>query len=209
MIRVIVADDHEIFREGLLRMFASTSHIQVAGDAGDGEKTLRLILQEKPDVAVIDISMPGMDGFHLIERLKESDHTETRIIFLTMHKDPSLAARAMRLGAAGYVLKDDTFKDLIYAIDTVLAGRKFISSTISEKMISEQPGETHEKLLLLTGREREVLRHIAMGRKNKEIAGELFISVKTVDSHRTSIMQKLDLHSVADLVRYALRSGLL
>ncbi len=210
MIRVIVADDHEIFREGLIRMFAHhPSQLEVVGDAGNGDRALELILREKPDVAVLDISMPGIDSFQLMERLQQSGHRETKVIILTMHNNPSLASRAMKLGAAGYVLKDNAFKDLVYAIETVMKGNKFVSGAVSEKLLVGNSSESQERLLLLTGREREILHYIALGRKNRDIAGELCISVKTVDSHRTRIMEKLGLHSVADLVRFAVKAGLL
>ncbi len=209
MISLIVADDHKIFREGLLRMLASACHIRVIGDAGDGESTFQLIKNEKPDVAVIDISMPGMDGLQIIEKLREHDGINTKIILLTMHNSAALASRAIKLGAAGYLLKDNTFRDLIYAVETVKAGKKFISTDISEKLLCDNHGDKADKLLLLTAREKEILRQIALGQKNRDIAGELCISIKTVASHRTNIMEKLGLHSVADLVRYAVQSGLI
>jgi len=208
MIRVIVADDHAIFREGLIKMLVSAPAIDVIGNAGSGEEALRLILEEKPDVAVIDISMPGMDGLQMMEHLHRDKLDDTKIIFLTMHNNTSLASKAIRLGAFGYVLKESTFKDLVYAIETVASGRKFISAMVSEELINA-PDEGDEKLLFLTTREREVLQLIAAGAKNKEIAGQLFISEKTVNTHKMRIMEKLDLHSVADIVRYAIKAGLI
>lgn len=208
MIRVVIADDHAIFREGLIKLLASSPMIEVTGNAGNGEEALRLILDNKPDVAIIDISMPGMDGLRILEHLQRDGNPGTKVIFLTMHNNPSLASKAVKLGASGYVLKESTFKDLIYAVETVASGQKFISASVSEGLINT-PDKRDEKMLFLTAREREVMQLIATGVKNSEIAKRLFISEKTVNTHKMRIMKKLDLHSIADIVRYAIKSGLI
>ncbi len=207
MIRVIVADDHVIFRQGLLNLLQSSKHIAVAGEAGTGPETINLVTREKPDIAILDISMPGFDGFEILERI-QSMGTGTKVIFLTMHKDALTAKRALQSGASGYVLKDNAFEDLLYAINTVSVGGTFISPSVLESVIKAPLYEDKESRVL-TLREREVLKLIATGLKNRQIAHELFISIKTVETHRTNIMQKLDIHTTALLVQYAIKIGLL
>jgi len=207
MIRVIVADDHVIFRQGLLKMLQSSKDITVAGEAGAGPDTINLITQEKPDIAILDISMPGLDGFQILETIQRMG-TTAKVIFLTMHKDALSAKRALQSGASGYVLKDNAFEDLLYAITTVSSGGKFISPSVLESVI-KAPLPEDKASRVLTLREREVLKLIATGLKNREIAEELFISIKTVETHRTNIMQKLDIHTTASLVQYAISLGLL
>jgi len=207
MIRVIVADDHVIFRQGLLILLQSSENINVAGESGAGPETIHLIAQEKPDIAILDISMPGFDGFETLERIQSMD-IGTKVIFLTMHKDSLIAKRALQSGASGYVLKDNAFEDLLYAITTVSSGGKFISPSVLGSVINA-PLQEDKSSRVLTIREREVLKLIASGLKNKQIAQELFISIKTVETHRANIMQKLDIHTTASLVQYAISIGLL
>jgi len=207
MIRVIVADDHVIFRQGLLNLLQSSKHIAVAGEAGAGPETINLISREKPDIAILDISMPGFDGFEILQRI-QSEGMNTKVIFLTMYKDTLTAKKALQSGASGYVLKDNAFEDLLYAINTVSAGGTFISPSVS-KNILRAPANEGKESQILTLRECEVLRLISSGLTNKQIAEKLFISVKTVETHRTNIMQKLDVHTIADLVRYAIKVGLI
>jgi len=207
MIKVIIADDHVIFRQGLLKLLQSATDIAVIGEAGEGHESLGLIKNEKPDVAILDISMPGLTGIEIVQEIKMLG-LATNVIFLTMHNDPLTAKKAMQSNALGYVLKDDAFEDLLYAIRTVALGKTFISPSISEKILkSGKPKETDKRIL--TEREQEVLRLIALGLTNKKIAEKLVISVKTVDTHRTRILQKLDAHTAADLVRYAIKIGLI
>jgi DNA-binding NarL/FixJ family response regulator len=207
MIRVIIADDHVIFRQGLLNLLQSASDILVVGEAGDGSETLNLIIRDRPDIAILDISMPGLDGFEIFQKIREMG-IETKVIFLTMHKDSITAKRALHLDVSGYVLKDNAFEDLLYSIRAVFAGGTFISPSVSQK-IFKSPSHEGKALHVLTPREREVLILIASGLTNKQIAEKLFISVKTVETHRTNIMQKLDIHTIADLVRYAIKIELL
>jgi DNA-binding NarL/FixJ family response regulator len=207
MTRVIIADDHVIFRQGLLNLLKSAPDLSVIGEAGGGAETLELILRERPDIAILDISMPGLDGFEILQKI-QSMGIATKVIFLTMHNETLTARRALQLKASGYVLKDNAFEDLLYAVKAVSAGGTFISPSVSERLMkasSEEGKEVH----ILTIREREVLKLIASGFTNKQIAVQLFISVKTVETHRTNIMQKLDVHTTADLVRYAIKTGIL
>jgi DNA-binding NarL/FixJ family response regulator len=207
VIKVVIADNHVIFRQGLVQLLQSEEDISIAGEAGDGYETLNLVTDKKPDILILDITMPGLDGFEVYEKIK-SQGIETKVIFLTMHKDPLIAKRAVQSNAAGYVLKDNAFEDLLYAIRAVYSGGTFISPSISDKILKESPLK-EQAYQTLTVREREILRLIASGLTNKQVAKKLFISVKTVETHRTNIMQKLDIHITADLVRYAIKIGLL
>ena len=207
MITVALADDHIIFRQGLLKLLQSAEDITVTGEAGDGHEILKIILREKPAVAILDITMAGLDGFEVFEQIKKNN-LQTKVIFLTMHNDPLTAKKALMLKASGYVVKDNAFEDFLYAIRTVSAGGKFISPSISDRILNPAPpkGAAHS---VLTEREREILALIASGLTNKKIADQLSISIKTVETHRTRILQKLDMHSTADLVKYAFKTGLL
>lgn len=207
MIRVLIADDHVIFRQGLLKLLQAAGDISVVGETGDGAEALNRIIKERPDIAILDISMPVLDGFEILQKIREAG-IETKIIFLTMHKDSITAKRAIQLEISGYVLKDNAFEDLLYAIRAVFSGGTFVSPSISQKIFAPPSCEGRESQML-TVREREILKLIASGLTNKQIADRLFISVKTVETHRTNIMQKLDIHTIADLVRYAIKIGLL
>jgi len=207
MITVVIADDHVIFRQGLLKLLQSAEDIEVVADTGSSDEALRLIVEKKPDVAILDISMPGLSGIEIMEEVQRKG-IGTKIVFLTMHSDPLTAKRAIQSNASGYVLKDDAFEDLLYAVKAVASGGTFVSPSISEKVLKLEAGREKEGSIL-TGREREVLQLIASGLTNKKIADKLCVSVKTVETHRTRILQKLGAHSAADLVRYAIKTGLL
>jgi DNA-binding NarL/FixJ family response regulator len=206
MITVIIADDHAIFRQGLLKLLQTAEDITIAGESGDGREALHLIEEENPDVAILDISMPGLSGLGITDEIQRTG-IGTKVIFLTMHNDLLTAKKAIQ-SAAGYVLKDDAFEDLLYAIRSVASGRTFISPSISNKLFQSQSVEIN-KDSILTEREREILRLIASGLTNKKIADNLAISIKTVETHRTRILQKLNVHTVADLIRKALKMGLI
>ncbi len=207
MIRVIVADDHVIFRQGLLKLLQSAEGITVAGEAGDGKEALAMIAKESPDIAVLDISMPGLSGIEIAQELQIRG-SGAKVICLTMHNDVLTAKKALTSGVSGYILKDDAFEDLLYAIKAVSTGGKFISPSISDKILHPSPIKVVEKNIL-TEREREILKLIASGLTNKKIADKLSISVKTVETHRARILQKLDFHTTAELVKYAIKTGLL
>lgn len=207
MIRVIVADDHHIFRQGLLRLLQSSNVITVVGEAGDGKEALNLIKTEVPEIAILDISMPGLSGLEVIRELEQQEN-KTKIIYLTMHDDLFTAKKVITSKAKGYVSKDDAYEDLIYAIEAVSSGRRFVSPSISDKIFRLNILKENDDDVL-TNRELEILKLIAEGVTNKKIAGQLSISVKTVETYRSRIMQKLDLHSTADLIKYAIRNGLI
>lgn len=200
MITVILADDHVIFREGLRTLLSFQPDIKIIGEAGDGKAALDLIRAKAPDVAVIDISMQEMNGIEVVE---EAKGLKTVFIMLTMHDDALVASRALASGARGYILKDGAFEGLVKAIKEVNAGRQYVLPSISMSLQSLDERPT------LTERETEVLKLVARGKNNREISDILFISMKTVGTHRANIMKKLSLHKAADLVRYAIDNGLL
>lgn len=208
MIRILIADDHTIFRQGLAQMLGSVDEFGLLSEAADGREALRLIAEIKPDVAILDVSMPGLSG---LEVTKEAIRQQlpTRIILLTMHGEPEAVSRALRAGARGYVLKDNAFEDLVYAIKAVAAGGTFVSPSVAASLLKPIEEAQPSRDVPLTRREREILKLIASGLTNRQIAEKLFISVKTVETHRARILQALDLHKTADLVRYAIEKGLL
>jgi DNA-binding NarL/FixJ family response regulator len=206
-VKVVIADDHTLFRQGLSQLLRSAEDITVVGEARDGHEALRLVLETKPDVITLNISMPGLGGLEAAKEIFKQD-LPPQVIFLTMHNDPAVAHRAIKSGTSGYVLKDNAFEDLLYALRAVASGGTFISPSLAREVLkTKEVGEEEDGVL--TGREREVLRWIASGLTNRQIAKELFLSVKTVETHRARMMQKLDLHTTAALVRYALERGLI
>ena len=208
MIKIIIADDHAIFRQGLVSLLHSETDIDIvlAGEAEDGQKAVELIRDVQPDLAIIDISMPKISGLEVIKEISKMS-INTKAIILTMHKDPVLADKAIRLGAWGYILKDNAIEDLVYAIKTISCGNKFICPLISAELLrlKESISSANHKI---SDREKDVLILIADGLSNKEIAKELFISVKTVETHRSKIMNKLNLRNTADIVRYTFEKKL-
>jgi DNA-binding NarL/FixJ family response regulator len=207
MIKVIIADDHKIFKQGLMKLLQSAGDVSVIGGSGDGYGALDLIEKKRPDIAILDISLPGLSGFEIAEEM-HNKRIKTKVIFLTMHNDLLTAQRAIVSNASGYVLKDNAFEDLLYAIRAVASGGKFISPLISDKVLNVY-ADKERRDDILTARESLTLQLIASGLTNKQIAHKLSVSVKTVDTHRARIMRKLNAHKTADLVRYAIKSGLL
>lgn len=203
MIRVIVADDHTILRQGLVKLLRSSGGVAVEGECCNGQEALQLIRAVKPDIAILDISMPLLDGIE-VSKIVSKELPATKIILLTMHKEPVVVKKAMRAGISGYIIKDSAFQELLDAIACVVTGGIFLSSSLNQEFLNI----TAENTPILTGRETEVLQLIVYGFNNKIIAKKFGISIKTVDSHRTSIMHKLDTHTTADLVRYALKGRL-
>lgn len=205
MIKVIIADDHTIFRQGLAQLLGAVEDITVAGEAADGQEAWRLICEMQPDIAILDLSMPS-GGLEVAQKVR-SQSLATKILLLTMHDEPDAASKALQGGAHGYVLKDNAFEDLIYALRSVARGGTFISPSLMAGVL--KAGERRKENEPLTRREREVLSLIATGLTNRQTAEKLFISIKTVETHRARIMQALDLHTTAELVRYAIENGLL
>lgn len=205
---VMIADDHPIFRKGLREVIEEGGGLLVVGEAGDGDAALRLAEERRPAAAVLDIDMPRMSGFELVEEFGRRD-LPIAIVFLSMHKDEAMFNEAMRLGVRGYVLKESAATDIVAGIRAVAAGRHFISPALSTYLVRrddrlsalarEQPG-----LGALTPAERRVLRLIADNKTSREIAAELFVSPRTVENHRTNICQKLGLRGSHSLLKFAL-----
>jgi len=202
MIRVLLADDHKIVRDGLKRILAATVDLQVAGEAGDGDALLRLAKSADYDVAVIDLSMPGLSGIALVKRLK-AEKPKLRVLVLSMHGEQQYAARALKAGASGYLNKDSAAEQLVSAIRKIAAGGVHITEAAAASLVSEK--KKHEEL---SNREFEVLRLLVEGLGPTEIGERLHLSVKTVSTHKTRILDKLNLGSAAELVRYALENKL-
>ena len=205
-IRIFVADDHTLFRQGLITLLQKSEKIQVVGWAGNGRDTLEMIFQAAPDILIADISMPLLNGLQVARKLKKQ-MPSLKIILLTMYKSTQYIRAALNLDLAGYVLKEDAFEDLLEAVHQVLQGRRYFSPAL-EKCVVDANNVTSELILHLTPREKEVFRLLGNGLVNKQIAVELKISVKTVESHRCSIMKKLDMDTPAELVRFAIESKL-
>jgi len=202
MIRVLLADDHKIVRDGLKRILAATVDLQVAGEAGDGDALLRLAKSADYDVAVIDLSMPGLSGIALVKRLT-AEKPKLRVLVLSMHGEQQYAARALKAGASGYLNKDSAAEQLVSAIRKIAAGGVHITEAAAASLVSEK--KKHEEL---SNREFEVLRLLVEGLGPTEIGERLHLSVKTVSTHKTRILDKLNLGSAAELVRYALENKL-
>jgi DNA-binding NarL/FixJ family response regulator len=211
VISVLVADDHGIVREGLRRLLESEADLKVAGEARDGREVLEQVEKHRPEVVVLDITMPRLGGLETLERLR-SKHPNTKVILLSVHGDPPFIQSAIALGADGYVLKNGRAAEIVTAIREVMNGGSYFSPVVAREIVDQlrspkQPST--EPFSLLSGREREVLHLIADGLSAKEIAVDLSISTKTVEAHRTSLMRKLGVRKATELVRYALRHGLI
>ena len=207
--RVVLADDHAIVRAGLKKLLESLG-VEVVGEAADGRELLALLDTLHPDVALLDVAMPGLNGIEAAARIAR-EHPRTRVLILSMHQNEDYVRRALRAGAAGYLVKDAAPDELDLALKAVMRGETFLSPSVSKGVMSdyvqrlraeEAPGAT------LTPRQREILQLVAEGKSSKEIARLLNLSVKTVESHRADLMQRLDIHDLAGLVRYAIREGL-
>jgi DNA-binding NarL/FixJ family response regulator len=209
-IRVLLAEDHRTVREGFKLILAAQPDIEVVGEAGDGRAALRLARELSPEVVLMDLSMPEMGGLAATERLRESC-PETHVIALTRHTDRAYLQQLIKAGAAGYVLKQSDPSVLLQAVRAVVAGGNFLDPAITGKALEgylgRKPGGGSVAEVNLSDRETEVVRHIALGYSNKEIAARLSLSVKTVEAHKANAMRKLDMHSRIDLVRYAMLQG--
>jgi DNA-binding NarL/FixJ family response regulator len=207
VIRVLLADDHGLVREGLRGILAKGADIEVAAEAANGDEVLALVRKQEFDLALLDLSMPGLSGLALIKRLKV-ERPKLRILVLSMHGEAQYAARALKAGASGYLTKDSAAAQLLGAIRKIAAGGVQISEAAAAQLIGASPtGDTppHE---VLSDREYEVLRQIVAGRTVTDIAEALSVSVKTISTHKARILQKLNLAGTADLVRYAIEHGL-
>ena len=210
-IRIVIADDHEIVRQGL-RSLLENDGCEIVGEYSSGREAVEGIKSVRPEVAVMDISMPDLNGVEATQQVSKQQ-PDTRVIILTMHDSEELARRVLEAGARGYVLKSDAARDLANAVRTVRRGQPFFSGKISEMLLRgylnnpNQPQET--ALPSLTPREREIVQLLAEGKSSKEVASVLGTSPATVETQRAKIMQKMDLHSVSDLVRYAIRNHII
>jgi DNA-binding NarL/FixJ family response regulator len=205
-IRILLAEDHVIVRQGL-RALLEQAGMAIVGEASDGPEALRIAHEQHPDVAVLDIGMPHLNGLETARRLREG-FPQTKIVMLTMHAEDPYVLEAMQAGADGYILKTQATLDLVKAIQDVLQGEIYLSSRISRAIVKAYLSRSALPPDPLTSREREVLQLIAEGETTKEIAWRLGLSAKTVESHRIKLMHKLDIHDTATLVRYAIRRGL-
>jgi DNA-binding NarL/FixJ family response regulator len=203
--KIFLADDHNIIREGLRAMLEKKTDIRIVGEAGDGRTTVQMVKETMPDIVIMDIAMPEMNGIEATRRIiRNSPHI--KIIALSMHTDNRLVSEIFKAGASGYVLKESALTELIDAINATKRGCSYISMDI-QKVINTKLSK-HPLYSELTDREREVLQLIAEGKSTKQISACLDVSVKTVDSHRQQMMKKLTMHSIAELTKYALREGL-
>jgi len=212
-IKVVIADDHAVVREGIKMILGREPDIEIVGEANNGREALDLVATSKPSVVVMDISMPEMGGIEATKRVKEA-WPKVNVLALTMHEDESYVFQLLKAGASGYVLKRGAAQDLVQAIRSASRGEAFLYPSVARSVLADylkrvQSGEERHRYDGLTDREREILALIAEGLSNQEIAQKLFISIKTVQTHRTHIMEKLDLHNRAQLVRYAIRKGLI
>ncbi len=213
-IRVLVADDHTIVRKGLCALLDGDKEIEVVGDAENGREAIKKVEQVQPDIVLMDITMPGLNGLETTRQLKKR-HPKTKILILTMHDNEEYIFETLRAGASGYLVKRTAPEELISAIHAVNRGESFLSPSISKRVIAgyirvgQSEQEEDEAFEKLTDREREVLQLIAEGRVNREIAELLHISIKTVETHRSHIMEKLNIRNIAELTQYAIRKGLI
>jgi len=207
-LRIVIADDHTLVRAGLVGLLTRMADVEVAGEAADGRAALKLIKDLQPDIAILDISMPELNGLDAAEKMKQVS-PKTKVIILSMHANEEYVAQALKAGASGYLLKDAATAELDMAVKVVAQGQFYLSPAISRQVVDSylQGGPTG--LDLLSPRQREILQLIAEGKSTREIAEILHLSVKTIETHRAQLMDRLDIHDVAGLIRYALRKGLI
>jgi two-component system, NarL family, response regulator NreC len=207
-IRILLADDHAVVRQGFKMILGAQTDMEIVGEAANGREAVELAEQVKPDVVVMDVAMPELNGIEATRRLIGS-LPHARVLALSMHKDSVYVREILRAGARGYLLKDSGAEDLVRAIRAVAGGESWLSPAVSNAVLDDYRRHVTNPIDLLTSREREVLQMLAEGKTNKEIAVVLNLSVYTVDAHRGRIMEKLNLHSINELVRFAVRNGLI
>lgn len=207
-ITILLADDHSVVRQGFRRILESQADMEIVGEASNGREAIERATTLSPDVVVMDVAMPELNGIEATRRLMESS-PRTRVLALSMHKDAVYVREILRAGARGYLLKDAIDADLLAAVRAIARGEGYLSPAIADAVLTDYRQHVTDPIDLLTSREREVLQLIAEGKTNKEIATDLKLSVYTVDAHRGRIMEKLNLHSTGELVRFAVRKGLI
>jgi DNA-binding NarL/FixJ family response regulator len=210
--KIILVEDHNIMREGLRLLLENQSGVEVIGEGRNGREAVKLVKELKPDIVVTDISMPDMNGMEATKRILESCE-DVKVIVLSVHSDKQFVNSMLKVGASGYLIKDCVKDELIHAIDAVKWGQMYISPRIAgsvlkdyKRFLDEEDTSVFSKL---TKREREVLQLIAEGKSTKQIAGDLFVSVKTIETHRQNIMNKLEIYNIPDLVKYAIQQGVI
>jgi DNA-binding NarL/FixJ family response regulator len=206
-IRIVLADDHSVVRQGFRRILEAQADMEIVGEASNGREAVETATKLSPDVVVMDVAMPELNGIEATRRMGEAA-PRTRVLALSMHKDSVYVREILRAGARGYLLKDAVDEDLIAAVRAVARGEGYLSPGVADAVLTDYRQHVTDPIDLLTSREREVLQLIAEGKTNKEIATTLNLSVYTVDAHRGRIMEKLNLHSTGELVRFAIRKGL-
>jgi DNA-binding NarL/FixJ family response regulator len=208
--RIIIVDDHPLFRAGLKTMLEQ-QRFRVVAEAGDGRQAARVTAKLKPDAVITDISMPERNGVELIRHMNR-EFSAMKVVVVSMHDEIRLIMESFAAGASGYLLKDSAFEELCMAMKTVLAGRKYVSpafaDTVIERAVAHRLSQSRCEVAGISGREREVLQLVAEGKSTKEIAAGLYISVKTVETHRTRIMNRLNLSNIAQLTKFAIREGI-
>jgi DNA-binding NarL/FixJ family response regulator len=210
-VRILLADDHTLVRAGIRSLLESVPGLTVVAESGDGREALELIVKHRPDVALLDIGMPGLSGIEVARRCTQ-ESPRTKVIILSMHADATYVRQAMRAGVAGYLLKGAAVVELPFAVESVMRGEIYLTPRISQAVVDgylRDGGDEPAPLEALTDRQREILQLVAEGKSTKEIAHLLDLSVKTVETHRTRIMERLDIHDVPGLVRFAIRAGLI
>jgi DNA-binding NarL/FixJ family response regulator len=207
-IRVLLADDHAILRKGVRMLIHTQPDMEVVGEARTGREAIAEARRLKPDIVVMDVSLPELNGIESTRQICD-ELSRTKVIALSMHKDSVYVREILRAGARGYLLKDSEDEDLLKAIRAVYRGEAYLSPAISDAVLTDYRKHVSNPVDLLTSREREILTMVAEGKTNKEIAQALNLSVYTVESHRGSVMEKLNLHNTGDIVRFALRNGLI
>jgi two-component system, NarL family, response regulator NreC len=213
LIRVVLADDHSVVRQGLRAWLERSGYVQVVGEAADGREAVAIVEQLQPDVVVMDIAMPMLNGIDATAQIMRRN-PDTKVIILSMHADESYILRALSAGAKGYLLKESTESDVLPAVQSVRDGKPYFTPSIARLLLEDYMRSLKQNNLqdsydLLTEREREVLQLLAQGKSNKEVAQVLDLSPHTIDSHRTNMMQKLNLHNTAEIVLYAVRKGII
>jgi len=209
--RILICDDHTLFVEGIKAMLRNESSLEIVGEARDGRQAVELVKELKPDLLLMDVSMPDMNGFDATQRVQELD-PNAKVLILTMHDEEELVSRCLEAGAAGYIIKDAPASQLLYAIEMVQKGERYLSPVVLKQVVAgyvknaNVPQTSYDRL---SPREREVLKLLAEGLSVKEVATRLNLSVKTVDVHKTNLMKKIDVHDRTELIKYAIRQKLI
>lgn len=209
--KILIADDHKIIREGLRALLEKQQDMEVVAEAQDGLTTVRMVSRLLPNIVIMDIGMPEMNGIDATRKIT-ADNRKVKVIALSMHSDRRFVLEMLKAGASGYLLKDSAFEELVAAIHAVMANQPYLSPRITDVVVKEylssRPKNEQTAFTVLTSREREVLQLLAEGKTTKQTASFLNVSIKTIETHRQQIMEKLNIHSIAELTKYAIREGL-